>query len=202
MTIYDIISDIKALENLINGLTDEESGEVREITEEEKQVFLNWVRENESNFKAKFDGICRYYKNLQAQELVAKAEKNALKAEMDRLSKRAQARENEAARLKTLLRFAMDSLKMQKYKTDLFSAGIQNTRKTVKETTIFDPNEIPVWYLKRELSPSAVTKAIEEGALYEKEGIENRTKLFYRDKTGERELKGVAYTQGTALVIR
>jgi hypothetical protein len=204
MTIYTIISDIKALESLINGLTDEETGETREVTKEENQAFLNWVNENEGNFKGKFDNICRYYKNLRAQAEVAKAERDALKAEMDRLSKRANARENEADRLKSLLWYALDALKMKKYKTELFLAGIQNTRKTAKPNSLFNPDDIPAAYLKRELSPSAITKAVETGALYEKEGPLNYAKLFYRDNTGEGdcELKGVTYVQGSALVIR
>jgi cell division protein FtsB len=201
MTIYNIISDIKALESLINGLTDEETGEVREIDEEEKQSFLGWIKENEANFSEKFDNICRFFKNLKAQADVATAEKDTLRAEMDRLSKRSKARENEADRLKGLLWYALDSLKMQKFKTDLFSAGVQNTRKTAKPTMVFNPDEIPSVYLKRELSSSAIYDAVKDGSLYEKEGPANITKLFYKDADGEHELKGVGYTQGQALVI-
>jgi cell division protein FtsB len=200
--IYDIIPDILALKNLINDLTDEETGESREVTEEERQSFLGWIKENETNFNEKFDNICRLFKILKAQADVAAAERDTLKAEMDRLSKRATARENEAERLKSLLWFALDSLKMTKYKTALFSAGIQNTRKTVRPTSIFNPDEIPVEYLRRELAPSLITEAVKTGALYEKPEPENRTKLFYRGEAGEQELKGVAYVQGSALVIR
>jgi hypothetical protein len=202
MTIYNIISDVKALESLINNLTDEETGETREITDEEKQIFLDFLNENESNFKDKFDAICRFFKNLQAQSVVATAEKDALKAEMDRLSKRAKAREHEADRLKGLLWFALDSLKIEKFKTDLFSAGIQNTRKTAKPTSVFNLDDIPAEYLRKELAPSFISDAVKEGRLYEKEGPENSTKLFYRDDSGECELKGVAYVQGKTLVIR
>lgn len=202
MTIYNIISDIKALEGLINGLTDEETGESREVTEEERQAFLEWVNENQANFSEKFDNICRFFKNLKAQADVASAERDTLKAEMDRLSKRASARENEADRLKGLLWFALDSLKMQKFKTGLFSAGVQNTRKTAKPTSVFNPDEIPAGYLRRELAPSVIAEAVKAGDLYEKEGPENVTKLFYRGEAGEQELKGVAYIQGRTLVIR
>jgi hypothetical protein len=202
MTIYNIIADIKSLEGLIEGLTDEDTGETREITDEEKQSFLEWIKENEGNFKDKFNNICRFFKNLRAQSDVAAAEKDALKAEMDRLSKRAKARENEAGRIKSLLWFALDSLKMQKFKTELFSVGIQHTRKSAKPTSIFNPDDVPVAYLKRELSPSAISDAIQEGTLYEKEGPENTAKLFYQDNLGEHELRGVAYVQGSALVIR
>jgi hypothetical protein len=202
MTIYNIISDIRALESLINSLTDEETGESREVAEEEKQAFLEWINENKANFNGKFDNICRFYKNLRAQADVATTERDMLKAEMDRLSKRAKARENEAERLKGLLWYAFDRLKITKCKTDLFSAGIQNTRKTAKTTSVFNPDEIPTAYLRRELVSSAVSDAVKLGELYEKKGPENITKLFYRDETGERELKGIAYIQGTALVIR
>jgi hypothetical protein len=202
MTIYNIISDIHALEGLINGLADEETGEAREFTEEEKQSFLAWVNENEANFKEKFNNICRFFKNLQAQAGVAAAEKDALRAEMDRLSKRAKARENEADRLKSLLWFALDSLKMRKFRTELFSAGIQNTRKSARPTSSFNPDDIPAAYLKRELSLSAIADAVKAGELYEKEGPENHAKLFYRGESGEQELKGVSYIQGETLAIR
>jgi hypothetical protein len=202
MTIYNVISDIRALRGLINGLTDEETGETREVGDEERRVFLEWINENEANFNEKFNNTCRVFKNLQAQAAVAVAERDALKAEIDRLSRRAKARENEANQLKSLLWFAFDALKMQKYKTELFSAGIQNTRKTAKPTAVFSPDEIPARYLRRELAPSLISEAVAAGELYEKEGPEHYTKLFYLDEAGEHELKGVAYVQGYALVIR
>jgi hypothetical protein len=202
MTIYNITSDMRALQSLINGLTDKETGETREVTEEERQTFLEWVNEIESNFKEKFDNICRFFKNIQAQADVAAAERDTLKAEMDRLSKRAKARENEAAQLKGLLWFAFDNLGMKNYKTDLFSVGIQNTRKTAKPDCLFNADNIPVKYLKRELASSAVYEAVKDGTLYEKEGDINRGSLFYRSENGEQRLNGVSYSGGQALVIR
>jgi hypothetical protein len=202
MTIYDVIRDSKAVESLINGLTDEETGETREVTEEEKQVFLGWINENEGHFITKFDNICRLYKNLQARAAIAAAEKETLSAEMSRLAKRAAARENEAKSLRGLLRYALEALKMTKFKTDLFSANIQNTRATARPNAVFSPDEIPVEYVTRELSSSAICDAVKDGSLYGKEGQENIAKLFYQDALGEHELKGVAYLKGSALVIR
>jgi hypothetical protein len=199
---YEIIDDMKTLQGLVNSLTDEETGETREVTEEEKQIFCEWINESGKNFEQKFNNICRFYKNLKAVAAVAKAEKDSFKAEMERLSKRAKARENEAERLKGLLRYGMDVFKMSKYKTDLFSAGVQNTQKSIKPTSTFDPNAIPVEFLKRDLAASLVSAAIKEGKVYEKEGLENRTKLFYSEGGAECELKGVSIIQGTALVIR
>jgi hypothetical protein len=204
MTIYTVLSDIRALQSLINGLTDEETGETRDLTEEENRAFVGWVQENEGNFTEKFDNTCRYYKNLKAEAAVAAAERDALKDEMARLSKRAGARENEADRVRGLVWYALDALKMRKFKTALFSAGIQGSRKTAKPSPSFNPDDIPAAYLKRELSPSAVAEAVKSGALYEKEGPLNYGKLFYRDGAGggERELKGVVYAGGSTLVIR
>jgi vacuolar-type H+-ATPase subunit I/STV1 len=200
--IYEIVGDVQALESLISGLTDEETGETREITDEEKASFIQWIDENNEAFDAKFDGICKVYRNMKAIADVAAAERDALKNEMARLDKRAKARENEAERVKSLLWYAMDTLKIPKYKTALFSAGIQNTRKTAKPTSMFNIDVIPEEFLRRELMPSKIAEAIKQGGLYEKEGVGNHAKLFYRENGLEKELTGIAYVQGRALVIR
>ena len=203
MTIYNIVGDIYALKNLVNdAMTDEETGEVREFTDEEKADFLAWLDENRANLEEKFNSIYKVYCNIKAEADVAETERKMLKDEMERLSKRAKARENEAARVKGLFAYAMKRLNMKKYKTPLFSIGWQETRKTAKPLTIFNPDHIPVEYLKRELSASAINEAIKEGRLYEKEGFEHNSKLFYRDENGEHELKGVAYSGGETLVVR
>jgi hypothetical protein len=204
MTIYDIMGDIGSLQSLINGLTDEETGETRELTDEDKGVFLEWIEENEKNFKGKFDNLCRFYKNQKAYADLAEAERKSLSDEMARLSRRAKARANEGDRIKCLIGWALDKIRQKKYKTELFSAGYQNTAKSAKPTATFNPDDIPARYLKRELSPSAVSDAVKEGALYEHEDDPvQRGSLFYRDEDGkERKLNGVGYLNGTALVIR
>jgi len=203
MTIYEVIGDYHGLNQLIDEMIDEETGETREFTEEEKTEFKKWVEEWKDNFDGKFDAICKARKNMQASADVARAEYDALRAEQERLSRRAKSRENAAERVKNLLWWALDVLNMKKYKTDLFSAGVQNTRKCPKTTFDFNPLEIPTEYLKMELSSSAVQEAIKEGHLYEKEDPLLRTKLFYKNESGEeQELKGVAYLGGQSLVIR
>jgi len=204
MTIYEITADYKALENLIDGMTDPETGETREFTDEEKSELTKWANEIEGNFEAKFNGIYKVYCNKKAEAEIAEAEKNALKNEMDRLRKRADARLNEAGRLKSLIGYAMDILKMKKLKTGLFSIGYQATKKSARPVEgFFKIDEIPVEFLKRELSPTAINKAIEEGRLYEKTGNPlDKGKLFYRSENGERDLKGVSYLGGETLVIR
>jgi hypothetical protein len=204
MTIYNIIGDIGSLQSLINGITDEETGETRELTDEDKGVFLEWINENEKNFKGKFDNLCRVYKNQKAYSDLAEAERKSLSDEMARLSKRAKARANEGDRVKCIIGWALDRIGEKKFKTELFSAGYQNTAKSAKPTATFNPDNIPAQYLKRELSPSAISEAVKEGALYERENsLFQKGSLFYIDENGkEQKLHGVSYLNGTALVIR
>jgi hypothetical protein len=203
MTMYNIVQDIEALAALMEECTDEETGETRELSAEAKATFLDLISETESAFESKFDNICRFFRNLQAEAAVSLAEKDALKAEMDRLSKHAKAAENKASQLKDLIRDALNRLKWPRYKTALFSAGIQATRKSAKPTSTFDPRKVPARYLKpAELSASAVQDAVKSGALYEKEGGHTRGRLYYKDADGEHELAGVAYLGGDTLVIR
>lgn len=201
MTIYETAEDISAISELINSLIDEETGEARELTDEEKQTFLVWVKESEGKFNNKFDNICKFYKNLKATAEAAETERKLLSDEMSRLSKRAKARENEANGLKNLIWFAFSKMKIKKHKTDLFSAGIQNTKKTAKTDSLFDPALIPIEFLNQELSSSKINEAINKGDLYEKEKSPGR--LFYKDEAGkEKELAHVFYSAGEALVIR
>lgn len=214
MKLYEIVDDIRALNTLIEGLTDEETGETREITDEEKEAFVKWIDENRAAFDAKFDATCKVYRNIRATADVCTAEKDALKSEYDRLSKRAKAREAEADRVKGLIWFAFDRLKMQKHKTALFSAGIQNTQYSVKADK---PEELPIEYQKIDPNVSAIKEAVKKETLYQKPVSENQEDwktgkfvsplnkdcLFYRNGDGEEVmLIGVTYKQGKTIVIR
>lgn len=220
-TIYEIVGDVRSLEALTESLTDEDTGETRDITDEERATFLSWIKEQSDAFDTKFDNICKYYRNIQATAVVATAEREAMKAEMDRLSKRAKAREEEAKRIKGLIWYAFDALNMKKHKTALFSAGIQATAASVKTDSLFDPDAVPEFLLKRrELSPSAVESGVKDGKLYKKplsfnpEQIEkgeavselDEHRLFYRDIQGdepvEKKLEHVIYAPGKTLVVR
>jgi len=96
-----------------------------------------------------------------------------------------------------------EEVKQRKIKTELFTVYYQETKKSAKPVdSIFNADLIPAEFLKRELSPSAINKAIEEGRLYEKnDNPLDRGKLFDRDRGGEA-LKGVFYGGGETLVIR
>lgn len=222
MTIYQIIGDIKALAALIDSLTDEETGSTREITDEEKQSFLAWINEQSESFDAKFDAICKVYRNIRATADVCIAEKDAMKAEMDRLSKRAKAREAEADRVKGLIWFALDALGKQKHKTALFSAGIQNTAASVRVGDSMHPeneiaNILPDEFVKREVAKANIVEQIKAGTLYQKpvsskeEEVKAGTHVLPLDegavfgKTSEGfeyRLEGVKYLAGKTCVIR
>jgi hypothetical protein len=150
----------------------------------------------------KFDNTCRFSANLKHEAKIAEAERDSLKDEMDRLSKRAKAANAKAARLRDYIRFALDRLGMKKYKTALFSAGVQNTVYSVRETSVFDVERIPDVFLKKELSARAVKEAVTEGRLYTKDDPLYRGVLFYTENGVERRLEGVSYLQGDTLVIR
>jgi hypothetical protein len=197
-SIYEIVGDIKALEMLIQEESDPETGELRELSDKEKADFLAWINENESSLELKMNNIYKVYCNKKAEADVAEAEKAALSKEIDRLRNRAKARDNEAGRVKGLIGYALQKLGVQKYKTGLFTVGFQATRKSAKPVVgFFNPDNIPVKYLKRELSPSAIQEAIQSGEL-----VEINTKLFYSENGETKELFGVSYTGGETLVIR
>jgi len=202
ITIFDVVADCKALKNLIDEQTDEETGEAKELSEQERADFLSWINETEQNLETKFDNLYKVFRNFKAVADIAEAEKNALKAEVERLSKRAKARENDAGRVKGLIEFAMVNLGFKKYKTALFSVGFQATKKWARPVKgFFDPDLIPVEFLTRELSATAIDKAIADGRLYTKE--DQYAQLFYLDKEGEEQtLKNVTYTGSEAMVIR
>ena len=222
MTIYQIVGDIRALSALVESLTDEETGITRELTEEEKQTFLAWVNEASELFDSKFDNICKVYRNLRATADVCTAEKDALKAEYDRLSKRAKAREAEADRVKGLVWFALDALGKQKHKTDLFSAGVQKVAASVKIGDSLHPEEeianlIPDEFIKKEVAKSKIVEQIKAGTLYQKPVSENieevkaGTHVFPLDEGAvfgktpdglEYRLEGIKYIAGKTCVIR
>ncbi|EMB19556.1 siphovirus Gp157 family protein [Treponema denticola] len=200
-TMYEITGDLIELNKLMDDIVDE-NGEPREPTETELETMRDWFKTSEAEFKEKFDNYCKFIKNLQIEASVATAEKDAHKKEMDRLSKRSKAMENRAATVKNLLWWSMDKLGLSKegFKTSLFSAKEQNTKGSIVELTTYDYRKIPEEFLKQpELDRTAISQALKDGELIQKEGQENYGKIFLRN--GE-VLEGLSYVQGKALYIR
>jgi hypothetical protein len=190
MTMYEITGDIRALKSLIDSLEDED-GNPREPSEEEKKTILDWIGQTETAFYGKADNICKFIKNLMIEADVAEAERKAHKEEMDRLSRTAKARENKAKAVRMILYDAMKALKMQKYKSALFSANIQGTAKSAK--MISGKPVPPEWAKPLELDGAKVKAAVADGSLVE---IDN---VFY-SRAGES--TGVAWLGGETIVIR
>jgi len=202
-TLYELTNDRKALYDLIGDLTDPETGETRELTVEEMEALVALDNEMSDAVDSKIDGICKVYKTINAQAEVAQVERATFRDEMSRLSRTATARENEAKRVKNLIGYFFDKLGKTRHKTSLFNVYTQATRKSAKPDMSYDADKIPVEYLKRELSASAIDSAIKEGRLYEKTAPLDKGKLFYIDGQGvEQRLAGVSYLGGETLVIR
>lgn len=200
--LYDITGDLLALNKLLDGL-ETPDGEPREPTEDELETMKAWFETSEAEFKAKFDNYCKFIKNLKITAADVEAERKSYSDELNRLSRRAKAFENRAKSLQNLLRWGMERLELNKYKTDLFSAGIQNTQKSVALSSTADPWKVPREYLKApELDTQAIKKDLSDGVLYQKEGMQHYAKLYYKVAGEEKLLEGVTAIQGTALVIR
>jgi hypothetical protein len=179
----------------------DEDGNPREPNEEELETMKEWFTCSIQDFEKKFDNYCRFIKNLKIEATVADEERKAYKAEIDRLSKRSKAFENRAKSVQGLMQFCMDSLKLKKYKTALFSAGMQNTQISIRPVEGSSLEKVPDEYLKpRELDTTAIKAAIKDGILKQGNGTPlGETKLYFEDGT---ELKDVRWTQGETLVIR
>lgn len=199
-SLYEITGDLKSLNQLMENMVDED-GNPREPNEEELETMKEWFTCSIADFEKKFDNYCRFIKNLKIEATVADEERKAYKAEIDRLSKRSKAFENRAKSVQGLMQFCMDSLKLKKYKTALFSAGMQNTQISIRPVDGSRLEKVPDEYLKpRELDTTAIKNAIKDGILKQGNGTPlGETKLFFEDGT---ELKDVRWTQGETLVIR
>jgi len=203
MTAYQLGGEWDALLSLINELTDPDTGETRELTEDEKSFISEQIDKIGHDIKDKMDGICKVFKNLKLQAEIAEAEKSAMKAEMDRLQKRAKARENEANRVKGLLAYLMEKVGKKTIKTDLFTANWQATQKSLDTVKgFFNPDNIPVEYLTRDINKTKIKEAIANGSMYEKDTPQDKGKLFYLENGIEKHLLGVSYLGSETLFIR
>ena len=197
--LYDIAEDLLSLNDLMESLVDE-NGEPREPTEEEMEEMRKWFDVTQEELQNKFDSYCKFIKNLKLSSENADSERKNMKDELDRLAKRAKARENQRNAVQGLLRWNLERLGIKTFKSDLFTANIQNGQKQVSLASTAKIETLPEEFLKpRELDTGAVKDALKDGLLIQKEGAENYGKVFTRD--GE-EIKGLMVIQGTNFIIR
>lgn len=197
--LYEIAEDLLSLNDLMESLVDE-NGEPREPTEEEMEEMRKWFDVTREELENKFDNYCKFIKNLKLSSENAESERKNMKNELDRLAKRARARENQRKAVQDLLRWNLERLGIKKFKTDLFTANIQNGQKQVSLASTAKIETLPEEFLKpRELDTVAVKDALKDGLLTQKEGAENYGKVFNRE--GE-EIKGLLVIQGTNFIIR
>lgn len=202
-TMYEITGDLIGLNNLMENLVDE-NGDPREPTTEEFETMKKWFAESYDGFKSKFDNYCRFIKNLNLSAENADAEKKNFKAEVARLTKRSNAFENRAKCVKNLLRWGMERLQLQKFKSDFFTAGIQNVGSKVISVAVTatqkDIDGLPEKYLKpREVDTQAILQDLKDGTLEERDGAMNFTKVFVK---GGDVLPFIHVSQPTTLMIR
>ena len=164
MKLYEI--DI-AIQALIDGAVDEETGEVKEIDREELGA-LQMEREK------KLEGVALGVKNLSAEAA-------AIKAEEDRLEKRRKVLENKADRLKA---FLMENIGSEKLETARVKVSVRQS--SVKTTVIDDAALIDKWYWQQWESHTADEDKAEWNRITELAGLNYPDPTF--SKTGLKKL--------------
>jgi polyhydroxyalkanoate synthesis regulator phasin len=202
-TSYEIGADYQSLIKLVHDtFIDPETGEAREPTQEEKDYLQKCFMEIKENAEIKIDNIGKLIRNIEFEAELIAAQKDILYKEVERLRKRITAHENQVKGLKGVAAYLLEKLDLKKIKTPLFSFGWQRTAESARADYLFNPDNIPVKYLKRELSPSAIKEAVKSGELYTKEDPLDRGKLFYFENGQEKNIEGVSYLGGETLTLR
>ena len=106
----------------------------------------------ESDFETKADGYAKVIRML-------KADAAAADAEAKRLEARKRTFESQADRMKQRLQEAMQATGKTKFKTPLFTYGIQNNAESV---TVTDENAIPTQYMRVTTARAPDKEAIKE----------------------------------------
>ncbi len=126
----------------------------------DEQTWFDTMEALEGEIEIKAENTAKVIKQLTADA-------DGIKAEADRLAKRAKALDNRAEWLKKNLQASMEATGKTKFKTDLFSFGIQKNPASLKVDEGFNVNDAPAEYIKfaePQLDKQALTKAIKEGA--------------------------------------
>lgn len=159
--LYEITDEIKQIEDLFCNAVDE-NGDPRDLNQEEKDFLEQCFSVSETDLREKLDNYGKLISNLKAQASVINAEKETLKAELDRLSKRAKAADNRVEYLKGYILWAFKNLKIDKVKTALYTVSVKNNPVSISAENV-NLDNFDAKFIKRELSKSMVQQAIKDG---------------------------------------
>ena len=143
--IYDITSDWFRVQDMM------------EDPELDSQTLADTLEAIEGELEIKAENYAKVMKNLEGDIV-------AIKAEIDRLTAKKRAIENNIKNMKATLQSVMEVTGKTKFKTDLFSFGIQKNAPSVVIDT--DINNLPPEFLKfkePEVNKTAIKEAIQNG---------------------------------------
>ena len=158
MTLYDITSDIKALDQLIDEATTDENGDPKQMSEEDRDFLKPMLDELETNYEAKAENILKYRINLLAFI-------DGCKEEEERIYKRRKAAENKTKALIWLLEDSMRKLGAKKMTAGTFTMALQ---KNPPYAFIYSESQLPPDYFriipeKREPDKKLILEALKAG---------------------------------------
>ncbi len=140
-TLYEVTGQLLSLQESLATETDYEAVE----------IIMDTMEGLDFEFEAKADGYAKIIRNLTSDV-------EGLKTEIDRLQNRKKTLENNITALKNRLEDSMIQTGKEKFKTELFSFGIQANPASV---VIDDPTSIPTEFLIPQ-EPKVDRKAIKE----------------------------------------
>lgn len=146
MNIYELTEEYLQLQTLL------------EDPEADEQTVLDTMEAVEGEIEAKADAYARIIRNLEGNA-------TALKAEIERLQAKKQRMEMGVVRLKKNLQDAMIACDKRKFRTELFSFGIQkNGGKAPVILDVKDTSELPdeLVRIKEEPDIEAIRKLLED----------------------------------------
>ena len=137
-TLYELTGEMLQLQQMIDEGYD-------------PQTIADTMESIDYEIERKADGYAKLMRNIQM-------ESGGIEKEIERLTARKQYLDNQVKRLKENLQDSMEKIGKEKFKTELFSFGIQNNPPKV---VIDKPESIPKRFLIRQ-DPKPDTKAIKE----------------------------------------
>lgn len=145
-SIYELTDDFLRIQDMM------------EDPELDPQTLADTLEAIEGELEVKAENYAKVMKNLEGDIV-------AIKAEIDRLTAKKRAIENNIKNMKATLQSVMEVTGKTKFKTDLFSFGIQKNAPSVV-IDVEDVRDIPEDYLKfkePEVDKTAIKAAINDG---------------------------------------